>query len=97
MLFYDLTGVDEIVRGGKRPTWHKATDGRTDEEGGSARGKNRPTSDGEEERTCEGERERESTERFQENIGTKGNKEVRSEVIGHRTRMILFFDIDSSP
>ena len=58
MLFYDLTGVDEIVRGGKRPTWHKATDGRTDEEGGSARGKNRPTSDGEEERTCEGERER---------------------------------------
>ena len=43
------------------------------------------------------ERERESTERFQENIGTKGNKEVRSEVIGHRTRMILFFDIDSSP
>ena len=45
----------------------------------------------------ERERERESTERFQENIGTKGNKEVRSEVIGHRTRMILFFDIDSSP
>ena len=48
-------------------------------------------------RERERERERESTERFQENIGTKGNKEVRSEVIGHRTRMILFFDIDSSP
>ena len=60
MLFCDFVGVGEIVRSENRPTWHEATD---DGRGGlkrkeEARGKNRPTSDGEEERTCERGRKR---------------------------------------
>ena len=61
MLFCDFAfaggGVDEVVRSENRPTWHEATDGRTENEGRRkrARGKNRPTYDEEEERTCERE------------------------------------------
>ena len=49
MLFCDFAfaggGVDEVVRSENRPTWHEATDGRTENEGRRkrARARKKPT------------------------------------------------------